>query len=283
MDFRDSPAEAEFRAQARAFLAAHPPAKMPDYFDLEGGDAAATLALWAVVGFESATVPADKIRDPVRTVPRATLVGTLVSTLLCALACGAVLLVVPVDTLVASHAPFADAARALLGEAAAVGVTLCAAVSAYGALNGWILLQGELPQQMARDGVFPRAFARESRRGAPVFALCLTSLLVTVLVVLSSGRGMVQVFTFMALISTTANLVAYLACSLALLSLLRRGEARGRRTGWLAATAVLGTGYSLWAIYGAGREAVGWGAVLVLAALPVYALMRRAAHAAQPA
>jgi APA family basic amino acid/polyamine antiporter len=251
---------------------------------LEGTTAAATLALWAVVGFESATVPAGKIRDPARTVPRATLAGTLVSTLLCALACGAVLLAVPGDTLVASNAPFADAARFLLGEAAAVGVTLCAAVSAYGALNGWILLQGELPQQMARDGVFPRAFARESRRGAPVFALCLTSLLVTALVAVSSGRGMVEVFTFMALLSTTANLVAYLACSLALLALLRRGAVRSRRAARLAVTAALGAGYSLWAIYGAGREAVGWGAVLVLAALPVYALMQRARErAAQPA
>ena len=46
MDFRDSPAEAAFRAEARAFLTAHPPAKMPDYFDRTEGDAAATLALW---------------------------------------------------------------------------------------------------------------------------------------------------------------------------------------------------------------------------------------------
>jgi APA family basic amino acid/polyamine antiporter len=98
-----------------------------------------------------------------------------------------------------------------------------AAVSAYGALNGWILLQGELPQQMARAGVFPGLFARTSRRGAPVFALVSTSVLVTALVLMNFGSSMVQVFTFMALLSTTANLVAYLACSLALLALQRRG------------------------------------------------------------
>jgi acyl-CoA dehydrogenase len=45
MDFRDSPSEAAFRAQARAFLAEHPPARMPDYFE-DADDAAATLALW---------------------------------------------------------------------------------------------------------------------------------------------------------------------------------------------------------------------------------------------
>src|SRR4029453_5791922 len=74
---------------------------------LDGTAAAAALTLWAVVGFESATVPADKVEDPARTIPRATLLGTLVSTILCALACSAVMLLVPSRTLASSNAPFA--------------------------------------------------------------------------------------------------------------------------------------------------------------------------------
>ena len=35
MDFRDSPKEAEFRAEARAFLEAHAPEQPPDVFDDE--------------------------------------------------------------------------------------------------------------------------------------------------------------------------------------------------------------------------------------------------------
>jgi basic amino acid/polyamine antiporter, APA family len=260
-----------FRPEWLSDLAAGPP------ISLDGTAAAAALTLWAVVGFESATVPADKTEDPARTIPRATLLGTLVSTILCALACSAVMLLVPSRTLASSNAPFADAARLLFGDGAAVAVTLLAAVSAYGALNGWILLQGELPQQMARAGVFPRLFAQTSSRGAPVFALVSTSVLVTALVLMNFGSSMVQVFTFMALLSTTANLVAYLACSLALLALQRRGEIASRKPGWLAATAALGAAFSLWAIAGAGLEPVLWGAVLILGALPVYWLMRRSA------
>ena len=244
---------------------------------LDGTAAAAALALWAVVGFESATVPADKIEDPARTIPRATLVGTLLSAILCALSCSAVMLVVPAETLARSNAPFADAARALVGDVAAVAVAALAAVSAYGALNGWILLQGELPQQMARDGVFPRLFARASRRDAPVVALVSTSVLVTALVLMNFGHSMVDVFTFMALLSTTANLVAYLACSLALLALQRRGLVSSTSPRALAATGAVGAAFSLWAIVGAGYEPVLWGAVLILGALPVYWLMRRAA------
>jgi APA family basic amino acid/polyamine antiporter len=72
--------------------------------------------------------------------------------------------------------------------------------------------------------------------------------------------------------------VAYLVCSLALLVLLRRGglgEAR-RGTPGLAVAGALGALYSLWAIAGAGKEATAWGAALLVAGLPVYALTRRA-------
>jgi APA family basic amino acid/polyamine antiporter len=53
----------------------------------EGGfdwhiNAAATLALWAFIGLESATVPAEEVKDPERTIPRATILGTLATTAL---------------------------------------------------------------------------------------------------------------------------------------------------------------------------------------------------------
>jgi APA family basic amino acid/polyamine antiporter len=244
---------------------------------LDGVTAAATLALWALLGFESATVPADKVQDPARTIPRATMLGTVVSALVGMLACCTVLLVVPAAQLAVSNAPFADAARIFWGDRSATVVAVFAAISAYGALNGWILLQGELPFAMARGGVFPRVFARESPRHTPVFALVTTSTLVTLLVLANFQGSMAQVFTFMILLATSANLVAYLVCSLALLALMRRGalgEAR-RGTPALAVAGVLGALYSLWAIAGAGREATLWGVVLLLAGLPVYALMTR--------
>ena len=41
--------------------------------------AAATLTLWAFIGLESATVPAEDVEDPERTIPRATVIGTAVA------------------------------------------------------------------------------------------------------------------------------------------------------------------------------------------------------------
>jgi APA family basic amino acid/polyamine antiporter len=243
---------------------------------LDATTAAATLTLWALLGLESATVPADKVHDPARTIPRATLVGTVVSAFACAVSCSIVLVLVPPAKLAASNAPYADAAAVLFGPGTATLVAVFAAISAYGALNGWILLQGELPSALARDGLFPARFASVSSRGAPVFALVSGSLLVSALVLMNAHKSLVEVFTFVILLSTTATLVAYLACSLSLLVLLRRGRVKSRHLALLAGAGALGALYSLGAIAGAGRDAVLWGAVLILVALPVHAVMRTA-------
>jgi APA family basic amino acid/polyamine antiporter len=243
---------------------------------LSGTTAAATLTLWALLGLESATIPAGKVRDPGRTIPTATLLGTVLTALICIIACTTVLLLVPPATLARSNAPFVDLASAFWGASAGKFLAVFAAISGFGALNGWILLQGELPNVMAKNGVFPRIFARDSPRHTPTFALLFSSSLVTLLILMNYQKSMVSVFTFMILLSTTACLVLYLLCSLALLRLQWTGHIKSPRmhTVPLAIIGVIATAFSLWAIVGAGREAVLWGAVLLLLGAPVYFLVR---------
>ena len=246
-------------------------------WSLGGTTAAATLTLWALLGLESATIPADKVRDPARTIPRATLTGTVITALICSLACGTVLVSLPEAVLARSSAPFVDAARLFWGPGAGELLAAFAAISGFGALNGWILLQGELPRAMAHDGVFPRFFARESARGTPSFALVFGSLLVSLLIVVNQQKSLVGIFTFMVLLSTTACLVMYAVCSLALLRLqwTRQLGIPGRRTLPLALVGIAAVLYSLWAIAGAGLEPLVWGCVLLLLGAPVYFRVRR--------
>jgi len=245
-------------------------------FTLGGTASVVTLTLWAMLGLESATIPADKVEGAAATVYRATLWGTVLTVVFSAAACAAVLLLVPPDRLATSSAPFAELATAAWGAGAARAVSLFAAISALGALNGWILLQGELPRAMAEDGLFMRSFARTSDRGTPLVALLATSGVVTVLILLTVSRTLVGIFTFFVLLATTATLVAYLACALALLRLRARGRTGTTQTGLtaLGVVACLGALYSVAALIGAGREAVLWGLVLLLAGLPMYALLR---------
>jgi APA family basic amino acid/polyamine antiporter len=246
-------------------------------FTVNGVTAAATLTLWALLGLESATIPADKVENPARTIPLATLLGTIITASICAIACTTVLLLVPPATLAASNAPFVDLANRYWGVGAGKLIAVFAAISGFGALNGWILLQGELPSAMAKRGEFPRIFAHESSRGAAVFGLYFGSALVTLLILMNYQKSMVSIFTFMILLSTTACLVLYAVCSLALLRLQwtrQLGEAR-QGTVALAIVGIIAATYSVWAIVGAGAAAVAWGALLLLMGVPLYFLFTR--------
>jgi APA family basic amino acid/polyamine antiporter len=247
--------------------------------DLHAGSvtAAATLTLWALLGLESATVPADKVADAAHIIPRATLLGTGFAGLVYLVACSVVVLLMPAATMAASPAPFADFLDRFVGGHAGSVLAACAALSGFGALNGWILLQGELPSAMARGGVFPRWLGALSANGTPVRAHLVSAAILTVTLLLNFERTMVDLFTFVVLVATTASLFAYLFSALAAIRLQRR-EALERST-LLSVLAVAAAGYSLWAIWGAGREPALLGVTFLLSALPIYWLMRWARSA----
>ena len=147
-----------------------------------GVTATATLTLWAFLGLESATIPAGAIRNPERTIPRATIVGTLLAGIIYIVSTVGVMGVLAPATLGQTTAPYAEAARALAGDRAAAVIALGAAISCFGALNGWILIVGQLPMAVAQDGLFPRIFARLSPRGTPVAGLVIGGILATLLI-----------------------------------------------------------------------------------------------------
>ncbi|ATE65099.1 APC family permease [Rhizorhabdus dicambivorans] len=226
---------------------------------------AGTLTLWAFLGLESATVPAGKVANPQRTIPLATLGGTALTGVIYLFACTAVILLLAPEVAAHSAAPFAAVIERYWGSGAAHVVAAFAMISAIGALNGWILLQGEMPAAMAAGGVFPKALARLAPNGVPVRAHILSTALVTAILALNASRTTVDMFTFIALLATTASLLMYIAVAAAALKL-------GGVRPWIAIAAAL---YSFWALYGAGVEANKLGLLLVLAGVPVWWLMRR--------
>ncbi len=234
--------------------------------------ATATLTLWAFLGLESATIPADSVRDPERTIPRATTVGTLVAALIYILATVGVMGILPASVLGGSTSPFADAGRSIWGPWAGSLIAAGAAISAFGALNGWILLQGQMPMAAARDGLFPAIFGKTTRRGTPVPGLVISSVLGTGLMALNYTASLVDQFTFIILLATLSTLIPYGFSALAELVIFfrERESFRGEKLAGASVVAVLALLYSLWAIVGSGWRTVFWGLVLMVAGLPVY-------------
>lgn len=232
--------------------------------------AAVTLTLWAFLGLETATIPADNVRDPARTIARATVVGTIVTAIIYIVATVGVMSLVPVSTLSSSTAPFADGAEVLFGGWGGRIVAFGAAISCFGALNGWTLVTGQLAAAAAADGLFPAAFARLSPRGVPVVSVVAAGVLASLLVGFNYSRTLVDLFTFIILLSTLSTLVPYVFCSLAVWLL----PDRPRPATGTAVASLVAFIYSMFAIYGAGAETAFFGLLLILAGLPIYVVMR---------
>lgn len=246
---------------------------------------AAALTLWAMLGVECAAVASRRVVEPAHNVPRATLIGTLFVGVVYLLVSTPIVLFLPAEDVAASNAPIALFVSTYWTAGLGLAVGVFAAISATGTLNGFVLLQGEIPLAMARNGAFPSWFAKTSRNGIPVRAQIVSSLLATALIAANSSRSVAGLFVFMALLATAATLVLYLACALAALRLQGRGPLQ--RSTALTLVASLAALYAVWTLYGAGYEATGWGAVLLATGIPVYLIMRRArstpAEAAIPA
>ena len=185
--------------------------------------------------------------------------------------------VIPPSELATSNAPFADAAGAMWGSWAAYAVGAGAVVSCFGALNGWLLLQGQIPRAAARDGLFPQAFARISKFDTPAFGLVFSSILSSIVLVMNYNKGLVEQFTFIILLATLNTLVPYVFCSLSEIMMVVKGSKRveGQSFTGLAILSIAAFAYALWAIAGAGPEIVYWVFLLLMSGVPVYVWIQR--------
>ncbi len=221
------------------------------------------IAFYTMVGFETAGVAAERVRDPARNIGRATLIGVALTGLLYVVVCAIILSAIPGDALAASPAPIALFVDRYWGAAAAQLLAAFAIIAVVGCLNCWVLMQGEHPLSMARAGLLPRWFAATNARDVPVGVVLLATLC-TSLLLLSSVSSDGGLLTFMLNLTSAASLIFYLGCCLAAL---RLGVGR--------ALALVGIGFALWALYGSGSGAL-LNFALMAAALPLYWWTRRA-------
>src|SRR5512133_2318144 len=245
-------------------------------------NAAATLALWAFIGLESATVPAEEVKDAEGTIPRATMLGTVATTLLYVVALVAIVGVLSPAVLGGSSAPFADAADAMwagtfLGLAWGKWIALVAMAATLGALNGWILLTARVSLAAADDGLFPKPFARvHGERKTPVIGLVVSSVLVSALVLYNWNASFGQRFTDIVLLATWMTLIAYAYAAASEVILFFRERHLFSKVRLVRDTAVasLAFAYSVWAIWGSGEEWLAKGFMLLLFGIPVFVWMK---------
>lgn len=234
--------------------------------------AATALTFFALTGFECATTPVGKVRDPERTIPRALIGGVTFAVLLYLVAGTAIQMLLPADVVVASPAPFADALVAQWGQGAASFAAVTIAVAAVGCLNGLILSTGELGYAMALRGDMPKAMGWTRGVNTPVVAQAVGSLISALILLANNSKATASLYTFVILLGTASVVVVYLAGTA---SAWKNSPGTGQRL--VLAFAFL---FIAFATYGIGAEPVLWSLVLLAIGIAIRWVMHRLnAHA----
>lgn len=196
---------------AVAIGAVRPEIHLPDMTAVEG---VALAALYAFVGFESASVPAGETRDPKRAIPVALLATVAGVTLLYML----VQFAYHAAALPPSDQPLALLAHHYLGAPGAILLTVTAILSVFANTSSATTAMPRLTAAMAEQGLLPAGFAKRLANGAPVVSTLVYGGVAAVLALSGS-------FVFLAVVSSLARLFAYAGCAAAVIQLDRIGGA----------------------------------------------------------
>lgn len=259
------------------------PFNASDLPSLEVLTAVMAYTLFSFIGVEAATIPAGDVHEPDKTIPRATVIGTLAAATVYLLSTTAVFGAVERSELERSDAAFAVAAENMFGTWAGNAVAVVAVISCLGAMNGLLLLSGQIPMAAEFDGLAPKAFGKLNIRHAPGTGLIVSGALAAGILALSfTGGGLGDAVAQLVLVSAVATMVCYAFSAAAEIKWLAldKGKIPVAHLARRMAVAVLALGFTILAFYGGGVQEIYWLWMLIVFGVPlyIYILWRRSRH-----
>jgi amino acid transporter len=209
----------------------------------------ATVSLWSAMcfafsGFEIGAFVGDEIKDPRRTLPRATMVSGAVVTLIYIAGSASVLVALPSSAL-QERSGIADAVDlisrnlGLIGMGAITGGLL--ALGSFAGTNSWFGGAARVPFAAGVDRALPAWFARlDPKRQTPRNTILVQGVLATLIFLVSvflsvsGGQTTIQeAYDIMVNLTILIYFVPYMYLFLALVRLRRVAEAEGEHAGVL--------------------------------------------------
>tara|TARA_B100000676_G_scaffold62934_2_gene62295 strand:- start:1752 stop:3053 length:1302 start_codon:yes stop_codon:yes gene_type:complete len=238
--------------------------------NLEALTITTALTFFAFLGIESATIPADGIKNPKSTIPKATMIGTSLTFLIYVLSSIAIIGIMSPSEIVLSNAPYADAMGFVLGESAKSIIAIFAIISGLGCLNGWTLLQIEIPRSLAKKKLLGSIFSDKGSNRVPTKGLIISIILVIILLCLNYTKGLTNIFTYLILTSTFCTLILYFFISLSeIINVFKNKKSLSEYSGSLA-TGIFAFLFCIWMIIGVGIESIISGIILLSLSIPIY-------------
>ena len=248
--------------------------------DMHAISRAASMALWAYMGIESAAVSAGVIENPKRNIPLATLIGLGLAAVVYMLSSTVIMGILPNAELQTSHAPFAEAARLALGTPGVIIIAVCAVLKSLGSLGGWMLLVGQSSKAAADDGMFPKVFARLNGNGVPARGLVIVAVLMTAVLFATMSPTLAGQFNNLVNLAVVLIIVPYIYSAVAVIKVVHDHHLPTKTFQMYKYIGIAAVIYCLWVIVGGDPQTVVHAMVALLISVPLYPFFIRSMEAA---
>lgn len=162
----------------------------------------------------------------------------------------------------------------IVGHWGSVLVNIGLIISVLGAWLGWTLLAGELPFIVAKDGLFPKWFAKENKNKAPINALLITNILVQTFLISMLFTDSAYQFAFS--LASSAILIPYMFSAFYQLKYTIEHKRHATVKQW--AIGIIASIYAIWLVYAAGIDYLLLTMLLYIPGLFVYRFVQRNNH-----
>lgn len=161
-------------------------------------------------GWHTATYFTEENKNPAKDIPRSMLWGVILIIAIYLLVNGAILYVLPLETLAGSKLAAADTISFIFGEGYSKIITVFLMISILGIVNAQIMFAPRVIYSMSRDGLFFKQASRVNASGTPSFAMPVTALISIILIL--GGKGVCgrlsDIATFFFVLSYAAGFAA---------------------------------------------------------------------------
>jgi APA family basic amino acid/polyamine antiporter len=235
---------------------------------------ALVLIFWAYAGFEISTIPAEEIREPAKTIPKAIIIGITVVTIFYLITNVVLFGVRSWSALQFDKAPLAKATNDILAQTpvlALIGsliVGVGALISVAGSDESGMIGTSRLGYALAVDGLFPRAFAKiHSRYKTPYLGIIIQA--ATALAAALAATLYADGLSTLIATSVFFMAVAYVATSASIYTLRKKHQAQFHLRGGLVIP-IFGAAFSIYLITQCSLIQIGLGLLLLAAGVPIY-------------
>ena len=234
------------------------------------------ILLWAFIGLESATIPSEDVRTPEKTIPLATIAGVLITAAVYILGAIVITGVLPQDELIKSAAPYVDSADKIFGHPGYLFMIITGIIGLAGSLNGWILIQGQVPYAAAKEGLFPAVFLKTNKNGVPR-GVVIGSVLMSIMFVLTHQESLVENLRLLIEVAVLAMLLPYFYSVVAYgyLAMMKKNELSRKEKFFMPIIGFVAFLYSFILIVGTGKELVFLCFLIFLISVPFYCFIKK--------